>query len=197
MGRINSERGSQGRTSQREISPGYSLEGLMLNWNSNTLAIWCEELTHVKRPWCWERLKAGGEGDDRGRDGWMASPTQWTWVWVDSGGCWWTGRPGVLQSMGLQRVGHDWATELNWTQRPNSETAFQWKNFKTLLGGLDGKESASNAGDRGPIPGWGRSPGEETATHSGFLAWRIPRTEEPGGLQFTLRVAKSWTRLSD
>ena len=58
----------------------------------NTLATWCEELTHWKRPWCWERLKAGGEGDDRGRDGWMASATQWTWVWVDSESWWWTGR---------------------------------------------------------------------------------------------------------
>ena len=74
----------------------------------------CEELTHWKRPWCWERLGAGGEGD-RGWDGWMASPTQWTWVWVNSGSWWWTGRPGVLQFMGSQRVGHNWATELNWT----------------------------------------------------------------------------------
>ena len=81
---------------------------------SNTLATWCEELTHGKRPWCWERLKAGKEGDNRGWDGWMASLTQWSWVWVDSGSWWWTGRPGMLQSMGLQRVGHDWATELNW-----------------------------------------------------------------------------------
>ena len=84
------------------------------SWNSSTLATWCEELTHWKRPWCWERLKAGGEGDSRGWDGWMASPTQWTLVWVSSGSWWWTGRPGMLQSMGLQRVGHNWETELNW-----------------------------------------------------------------------------------
>ena len=71
------------------------------------------KLTHWKRPWCWERLKAG-EGDDRRWDGWMASLTQWTWIWVNSGSWWWTGRPGVLQSMGSQRVGHNWATELNW-----------------------------------------------------------------------------------
>ena len=76
---------------------------------------WCQELTHLITPWCWERLRAGGEGDDRGWDGWMASPTQWTWVWVDSRSWWWTGRPGVLWFMGLQRVGHDWAIELNWT----------------------------------------------------------------------------------
>ena len=82
------------------------------SWNSNILATLCEGLTHLKRPWCWERLRVGGEGDDGGWDGWMASPTQWTWVWVDSRSWWWTGRPGVLQSMGLQRVGPDWATEL-------------------------------------------------------------------------------------
>ena len=82
------------------------------SWNSNTLATWCEELNHSKRPWYWERLKAGGEGDDRGWDGWMALPTQWTWVWINSGSWWWTGRLGVLQSMGSQRVRHDWVTEL-------------------------------------------------------------------------------------
>ena len=86
------------------------------SWNSNTLATWFEELTHWKRPWFGDRLKAGGEGDDRGWDGWMASPTQWTWVWVNSGSWWWTGRPVMLQSMGSQRVGHDWATELNWPE---------------------------------------------------------------------------------
>ena len=72
-----------------------------------------EELTHLKRPWCWERMKVGGDGNDRGWDGWMASPTQWTWVWVNSRIWWWTGRPGVLQSMGLQRIRHNWATELD------------------------------------------------------------------------------------
>ena len=83
------------------------------SWNSNILATSCEELTHWKRPWCWERLRAGGEGVDRGWDGWMASLTWWTWVWVDSRSWWWTGRPGVLWFVGLQRVGHDRATELN------------------------------------------------------------------------------------
>ena len=86
------------------------------SWNSNTLATWCKELSHLKKPWCWERLRAGGGGDDRGWDGWIASPTQWTWVWVDSGSWWWTGRLSVLWFMGLQRVGHDWVTELNWTE---------------------------------------------------------------------------------
>ena len=66
----------------KEISPGCSLEGLMLNLKLQYFGHLCEELTHLKRPWCWVRLKAWGEGDDRGWDGWMASPTQWTWVWV-------------------------------------------------------------------------------------------------------------------
>ena len=91
---------------------------------AETPILWpCEELTHLNRPWCWERLWAGGEGDDIGWDGWMVSPTQWTWVWVDSVSWWWTGRPGVLQFMGLQRVGHDWATELNWTAFPKSDSS--------------------------------------------------------------------------
>ena len=83
-------------------------------WDSSTLATSWEELTHWKRLWCWEGLGAGGEGDDRGWDGGMASQTRWTWVWVNSGTWWWTGRPGMLWFMGSQRAGHDWATELNW-----------------------------------------------------------------------------------
>ena len=86
------------------------------SWNSNTLATSWEELTHWKRPWCWEWLGAGGEGTDRVIHGWMASLTRWTWVWVNSGSWWWTGRPGVLWSMGSQRVGHNWANELNRTE---------------------------------------------------------------------------------
>ena len=81
------------------------------------MATWCKELIHLRRPWCWARLKAGGEGDDRGWDGWMASPNQWAWVWVNSGSWWWTRRPGVLQSMGLQRVRPYWMTELNWRNK--------------------------------------------------------------------------------
>jgi len=84
------------------------------SWNSNTLATRCEELTHLKRPWCAERLRTGGEGDNRGWHGWMASLTQWTWVWVNSGSWWWTGRPGVLWFLGSQGVGHNWATKLNY-----------------------------------------------------------------------------------
>ena len=100
----------------KEISPGCSWKDWCWSWNSSTLATWCKELTHWKRLWCWERLRAGGEGDDRGWDGWMASLTQWTWVWVNSGSWWWTGRPGLFRFMGSQRVGHDWTAELNWTE---------------------------------------------------------------------------------
>ena len=81
------------------------------NWSSNTLATWCEKLTHSKRQWCWERLKAGGEGDDRGQDGWMASLTQRTRVWANSGRWWRTGKPSVLQFMGSQRFRQILTTE--------------------------------------------------------------------------------------
>ena len=100
---------------QKEISSEYiHWKAWCRSWNSNILAILCEELTHWKRPWCLERLKAEGEGDDRGWDSWMASLMWWTWVWVSSGSWWWTGKPGVLQSVRSQRVQHDWVTELNW-----------------------------------------------------------------------------------
>ena len=94
------------------------------SWDSNILATWYKELTHLKRPWCWERLKAGGKGDDRGWDGWTASPTWWAWVWVNFRSLWWTGRPGVLQSMGSQRVRYDWAMELNWTEGDKSRIIY-------------------------------------------------------------------------
>ena len=86
---------------------------------------------HGKRPWswCWEGLGAGREGDDRGWDGWMASPTRWTWVWVNSMSWWWTGKPGVLQFMGSQRVGHNWATEQNWTE---TFLSVQFSNIKYI-----------------------------------------------------------------
>ena len=82
------------------------------SWNSNTLATSCEELTHWKRPWCWEGLGAGGEGADRGWDGWMASPTRWAGAWVNSGNWWWTGRPGVLRYMETQS--RTWLSD--WTE---------------------------------------------------------------------------------
>ena len=102
------------QSTQKEISSEYWLEGLMLKVNCNTLVTWCEELAHWKRPWHWERLKVGGEGDDRGWNGWMASLTQWTWVWVNSGSWWWTGRAGMLQSMELQS--QTWLSDWNWTE---------------------------------------------------------------------------------
>ena len=98
----------------KEISPGCSLEGLMLKLKLQYFGhlMWRDD--SLEKTLMLEGLGAGGEGDDRGWDSWMASPTQWTWVWVNSGSWWWTGRPGVLRFMGSQTVGHDWATELNW-----------------------------------------------------------------------------------
>ena len=104
----------------KEISSEYSLKGLMLKMKHQST--WCEQPTQWKRSWCWERLKARGEGDDRGWDGWMVSPTRWTWVWASSGSWWWIGRPDMLQSMVSQRVGHNWANELNWTYTINLES---------------------------------------------------------------------------
>ena len=98
----------------KEISPDIHWKDWCWSWNSNTWASWCKEPTHWKRLWYCVRLKAGGEGDNRGWDGWMASLMWSTWVWVGSGSWWWTGNLGMLQSTGSQRVGHDWTTELNW-----------------------------------------------------------------------------------
>ena len=111
------EKTLEGHSDCKEIKPVNSkgnlpwifIGGLMMKLNS--LFTWCKELTHWKRPWCWERLKAGGEWGNRGWDGWMASPTQWTWVWINSGRWWRTRKPGVLQSMVSQTVGQDWVTE--------------------------------------------------------------------------------------
>ena len=104
---------------RRFVTLGFLWKEWCWSWSSSssTLATSCEQLTQWKRLWCWEGLGAGGEGDDRGWDGWMASRTRWTWVWVNSGRWWWTGRPGVLRFMGSQRAGHDWATELKWTEQ--------------------------------------------------------------------------------
>ena len=107
----------------KEISPGMSLEGLMLKLKLQYFGHLMRRVDSLGNEslWCWEGLGAGGEGDNRGWDGWMASLTRWTWVWVNSGSWWWTGRPGVLRFMGSQRVGHDWATELNWTELRGSQ----------------------------------------------------------------------------
>ena len=86
------------------------------SWNSSTLTTSCEELIHWKRLWCWEGFGVGGEGDERGWDGCVLSVTRWKWVWVNSGSWCRTRRPGMLRFMGSQRVGHHWATELNWTE---------------------------------------------------------------------------------
>ena len=98
----------------KEISPGCSLEGLMLRLKLQYFGHLMRRVDSLEKTLMLEGLGAGGEGDDRGWDGWMASSMWWTWVWVNSGSWWWTGRPGVLWLLGLQRVGHAWATELNW-----------------------------------------------------------------------------------
>ena len=123
--------GDQTSPSWRKSVLNIHLKDWCWSWNSTS----CEELSHLKRPWCWERLRAGGEGDNRRWDGWMASPTQWTWVWVNFGSWWWTGRPGVLWFMGSWRVGHDWATELTWTEEVSeliSPALYCWSIHPTV-----------------------------------------------------------------
>ena len=103
----------------KEINPEYSLEGLMLKLKLQYFGHLMWRTDSLEKTLMLGKIGAGGEGDDRGWDGWMASPTQWTWVWVNSRSWWWTGRPGVLWFMGSQRVGHDWVTELNSTKSWN------------------------------------------------------------------------------
>ena len=96
----------------KEISPEYSFEGLILKLKLQYSGHLMQRINSLEKPWRWERLKVGGERDDRGWDSWMASPTRWTWVWVGSGSWWWTGKPDVLQSMGLQ----SWTRLSDWTE---------------------------------------------------------------------------------
>ena len=112
----------------KEISPEYSLEGLILKLKFQYFGHLMWSLTHWERPWCWKRYKAEEEGDDRGWDGWMASPTRWIWIWVSSRSWWWTGKPGVLQSMGSQRVRHDWVTDIHITP-----TAYLLANYHIYI----------------------------------------------------------------
>ena len=114
----------------KEISPEYSLEGLVLKLKLNTLAVWCKQLTHLKIPWCWERLKAGGEGDDRGWDGCMASLTWRTWIWVNSRSWWWTGSPWGYKEL-------DMTERLNWASIYNikqlSISIRNWESKKYII----------------------------------------------------------------
>ena len=122
----------------KEISPEYSLERLMLRLKLQYLATWCKELTHWKRPWCWERLKVRGEGDDRGWDGWMASPTQWTWVWVSSRSWWWTGKLACGSPWGHKEL--DMTEWLNWSElvaQLVKNPPATWETQVQSLGGED------------------------------------------------------------
>ena len=142
--------------------PWIAIEGLMLKLKPQYLGHLMWRTDSLERPWCWVRLKAGGEGDDRGWDGWMASPTQWTWIWVNSGSWWWTGRPGVLQSMGLQRV----RTRLsNWTELklPQHQRLLAWGH--------------EESGAQGSTP----EAAHETSTSTGLLS--TTQTKQGGQIQ--------------
>ena len=177
-----------------EISPEYSFEGRILKLKLHTLPTWCKELTHWKRPWSWERLRAGEEEGDRGWDGWMACLTQWTWVWVSSGSWWWAGKLGVLLSMGSQRVGHDWATELtDWASffRDQHRKWFpQWM-------AQEGKNLPATQETWVGFLCWGDPLKEEMATHSSILAWKISWTFLGAWWTGFQRVIKNPTQLSN
>ena len=161
--------GDKTSQSQRQSTLSIHWKDGFQRWNSNTLATWCEKLTHWKRPWCWERLKAGKGGDNRGWDGWMASLTRWTWVWASSGSWWWTGKPGVLQSTGSQRVRHDWATE------HDNIKVFPGSSVVKKICLLMQETAVRSLGQEDLLE-------EKLATQtSSLLAWTIDR--EPGGLQ--------------
>ena len=144
----------------RRSTLGFLWKEWCWSWNSSTLATSCEELTHWKRLWCWEGLGAGGEEDDRGWDGWVASLTQWMWVWVNSGSWWWTGRPGVLQFMESHRVRPDWGTEL--------------KKYQDFPSGSDHKNLPTIRETWLLSLGWEDLLEMEMTTYSSILAWKIP-----------------------
>ena len=126
--------GDQSHSILKEIRPEYSLEGLMLKLKRQYFGHQMWRTDSLEKTLKWERLKAGGKGGYRGWDGWMGSPTQWTWVWVNSGSWWWTGRASVLQSIGSQRSQtwlSDW-TELKRSVLPNQVTA----TYFYISGGL-------------------------------------------------------------
>ena len=171
------------------------------SWNANSLVTWWEKLTHWKRPWCWERLKAGGKGDDKGCDGWMASPTRWTWVWASSRSWWWTGKLG---SAAVHGVAKSWTRlsnwiELNWSHIMEDDSVI--KRNRILIsatslnssGGSDDKASAYNVGDPGSIPGMGRSSGKRNGNPLQYSCLENPM--DRGALEATVGVTKSWTWL--
>ena len=173
----------------KEISPEYSLEGLMLKLKLQYFGHLMRR-THWKRPWSWERLKAGREGNDREWDGGIASLTEWTWVWASSESWWWTGKPGVLQSMGSQRVRHNWGTKLTYLLNMVSsecvlspvllfETPWTVAHQAPLSMGFSRHEYQS--GLPFPTPGDFPNPGiEHTSFVSPALAGRFFTTSPPG-----------------
>ena len=131
---------SKPRVSIKEINPEHSLEGLMLKLQY--FGHLMRRANSLEKTLMLERLKAGGEGGDRGWDGWMASPTQWTWVWASSGRWWRTGKPGVLQSMGLQRVGHNWVTEQQQERKQEAQAQSMWGGREQLGPATDSADCA-------------------------------------------------------
>ena len=166
-------------TAKELMLSGISLEGMMLKLKLQYFGHLMRRGDSLEETLMLGGIGAGGEGDDRGWDGWMASLTRWTWVWVNSGSWWWTGRSGVLRFMGSQRVGHDWVTELNWMDRG------------VFPGGSVGKELTCSAGNQGSTPGLGRSLGEGDGYPPQY-AW-LGNPADVGAWQATVHgVTKNW-----
>ena len=124
----------------KEINPKYSLEGLMVKWKLQCFGHMMRRTDSLEKTLMLGKIKSKRRPGDRGWDGWMVSPAQWTWLWVDSGSWWWTGKPGMLQSMGLQRVGHDWVTELNWKGKTTKCDA--WPLTRARIPKLEGERDS-------------------------------------------------------
>ena len=165
--------------------PGRSLEGMMLKLKLQYFGHLMRRVAHWKRFWCWEGFGAGEEGDDGGWDGWMASPTRWTRVWVNSGSWWWTRRPGVLQFMGSQRVRHYWETELNWTLMTQMV-----KNLPGMWGiwvqSLVGKIPRRRASQPTPVFLSGESHGQKSL--AGYSPWDHKKSDMAEQLTLSLFI---------
>ena len=176
----------------KEISPGCSLEGLKLKLRLQYFGHMMWRADSFEKTLMLGKIEGRRRGDDRGWDGWMASPTQWKWVWVSSGSQWWTGRPGVLWFMGWQRVGHEWVTERNWL------------NWMICLSLCSNVFPSGSAVKKQPTTqethvwslGWEDLLETEMATYSNILDWDIPRMEKPGELQY-MESQKHWTWLGN
>ena len=180
----------------KEIIREYSLDGLMLKLKLQHFGHLIRRTDSLEKTLMLGKIEGRRRRDDRGWDVWMASLTQWPWVWASSRNWWWTGKPGELQSVESDRVGHNWVTELNWTERSCNVFSQPKRVLWGFPSGSDSKESASNAVDLGSIPGLGRSPEEGNGSPLQYSCLENPM--DGGAWRATIHgVTKSWKSLND